>query len=150
MTPRLPPNDARPKRGSIGLALSLLLPVLGLAACASPQERVAQEEDSLAAAGFIVRPANTPERRTMLNRLPPNRFVQRVRGDTVTYVYADPLVCQCLYVGSQQAYGQYRFQMQQQKIASEQQLTAQLYSDQAWDWSAWGPWDGGFGAGYGW
>jgi len=40
--------------------------------------------------------------------------------------------------------------MQQQKIASEQQLTAQLYSDQAWDWNAWGPWDGGFGAGYGW
>jgi hypothetical protein len=38
-------------------------------------------EDNLAAAGFIVRPANTPERRAMLKRLPSNRFIMRTEGD---------------------------------------------------------------------
>lgn len=57
----------------------------------------------------------------MLNRLPLHRFVQRVRGDSVTYVYADPLVCDCLYVGSQEAYGRYRQHVQQQNLAGEQE-----------------------------
>jgi len=125
-----------------------------LGACATQQERVTQKEDSLAAAGFTVRPANTPERQAMLNKLPPDHFVQRVHGDVVTYVYADPMVCDCLYVGSQQDYGQYRQQKQLQKIANDQQMTAEMYSDPSWNWGAWGPWgpgygfDGGFGRGF--
>ena len=123
-----------------------------LSACQTPQERVSEREDNLAAAGFIVRPANTPERRAMLAKLPPNRFVQRVKGDNVHYVYADPLVCGCLYVGSQQAFSQYKRHEQEQHLADEQQMTAQTYSDAAWNWGAWGPWGPsfGFGYGYGW
>ena len=130
----------------------LLLASLCLSGCATQQEQVTQKEDSLAAAGFTVRPANTPERQAMLNRLPPHHFVQRTHGDTITYVYADPLVCDCLYVGSQQAYGQYRQHVQQQQLADEQELTAQEYSDPAWNWGGWGPWGGGFGfgPGFGW
>ncbi len=154
MTTHYPGLRARGGRGLIGLAL---LPLLGLAACTTPQERVEHKEDNLAAAGFVVRPANTPERQDMLSRLPPHRFVQRVHGDTVTYVYADPLVCDCLYVGSQQAYGQYMLHLQQQRLADQQAATAQLYSDPAWNWGAWGPgvgpgfgFGGGFGPGIGW
>jgi hypothetical protein len=90
----------------------------------------------------------------MLSRLPPHHFVRRAHGDTVSYVYADPLVCDCLYVGSQQAYDQYRLHVQQQHIADEQEMTAQMYSDPSWNWGAWGPWgagygfDGGFGPGW--
>jgi hypothetical protein len=111
-----------------------------LTSCATPQQIVSQKEDNLAAAGFIAQPANTPERQAMLNRLPPHRFIQRVYGKTVSYVYADPLVCDCLYVGSQQAYNQYRLHIQQQQLADEQEMTAQAYQDAAWNWSAWGPW----------
>ena len=69
----------------------------------------------------------------------------------MSYVYADPLVCRCLYVGSQQAYGQYRQNAQQQKLADEQATTAQMYSDPSWSWGAWGPGFGpGFGPGPGW
>jgi hypothetical protein len=118
--------------------------LLVLAGCESPQERVTQREDRLAAAGFTARPANTPQRQAMLNTLPPHRFLQRVHGDTVTYVYADPLVCDCLYVGTQQAYDHYRLLMQQQKIADEQELAAEQYNDAAWDWGAWGPWGPGW------
>jgi hypothetical protein len=123
-----------------------------LSACQTPQQKVSQREDNLAAAGFVVRPANTPARRAMLAKLPPDRFVQRVKGDNVHYVYADPLVCGCLYVGSQQAYSQFKRHEQEQHLADEQQMTAQTYSDAAWNWGAWGPWgpEYGFGYGYGW
>jgi hypothetical protein len=129
--------------------LTLLLCVCVLAGCETPQERVEHHEDNLAAAGFIVRPANTPAREEMLKRLPPNKFVQRAQGDTVTYVYADPMVCNCLYVGTQQAYNQYKLHQQQQNLLDEQQMTAQTYADATWNWGSWGPWPNLYGFGYG-
>lgn len=136
-------------------AIALLLGMGVLAGCQTQQQIVVEHEDNLAAAGFIVRPANTPERQAMLNRLPPHQFVQRVNGDTVHYVYADPLVCGCLYVGTQQAFAQYKLHEQQQNLANEQLMTAQAYSDPAWSWNAWGPWGPApygfvYGPGYGW
>jgi hypothetical protein len=124
----------------IATVMSLVLSMGALVACQTEQQIVSAHEDNLAAAGFIVRPANTPERQAMLHRLPPHQFVQRVNGDTVHYVYADPLVCGCLYVGTQQAYNQYKRDQQQKNLADEQQMTAQSYSDAAWNWNAWGPW----------
>ena len=145
-------------RGSaLGLGMAgLLLGACGLTACQTQQQQVQQREDLLSAAGFIVRPANTPERKAMLNRLPPHKFVQRVNGDVVHYVYADPLVCGCLYVGTQQAYNQYKANQLQQHLADEQQMAADTYSDAAWNWGAWGPWTAGpgfgfaYGPAYGW
>ena len=118
---------------------SLLL-VGALGACATQQQAIAQHEDKLAAAGFVIKPANTPERQAMLARLPAHRFVVRQNSDTIHYVYADPLVCECLYVGTQQAYDQYKANQLAQHIADEQLMTAQTYSDAAWSWPAWGPW----------
>jgi hypothetical protein len=123
----------------------LLLGLGALAACQTQQQIVTQHEDNLSAAGFVVRPANTPERQDMLHRLPAHQFVQRINGNTVHYVYADPLVCGCLYVGTQQAYNQYKLHQQQQHLADEQQMTAQTYADPAWNWGAWGPWGPGAG-----
>ena len=120
-----------------------------LTACLSPQARIERREDNLAAAGFVVRPANTPERQAMLKRLPPNRFVTETRGDSVHYVYADPMACGCLYVGTQHAYARYQRHEQEQHFADEKRMTAENYSDAAWDWGAWGPWGPGFGFGYG-
>jgi hypothetical protein len=127
----------------------VLLAIGALTACETPQERVTRHEDNLAAAGFIVRPANTAGRQSMLKRLPPNRFVMRTKGDIVHYVYADPLVCGCLYVGTQQAYNQYKRHEQDQNLADEKQMTAETYSDASWNWGAWGPWGPGYGFGYG-
>jgi hypothetical protein len=133
----------------MGSLLALILGIGCIAACQTQQQQVTQHEDALAAAGFIVRPANTPERQAMLNRLPPHKFVQRTNGDNVHYVYADPLVCGCLYVGSQQAYNQYKRDQQQKRLVDEQQMNAQMYSDAAWNWNAWGPWGPEYGFGYG-
>ena len=119
---------------------ALLLGALCVTACQTQQDRITTREDNLSAAGFIIKPANTPERQAMLKRLPANQFVQRQNGDAIHYVYSDPIVCGCLYVGTQQAYNQYKSNQLAQHLADEQQMSAQLYSDAAWNWDAWGPW----------
>ena len=119
--------------------LALAAACVLLSACATPQQIVQDREDLLAAAGFTLRPANTPQRQDLLRALPPNRFVQRVRGDRVIYLYADPLVCACLYIGDQAAYGRYRQEVFQRRVASDQLLAAQMNQNAAWDWGPWGP-----------
>jgi hypothetical protein len=145
-------NQAQAHRRNIkyAIAAGVFLSIGALTACETPQQKVTEREDNLAAAGFLVRPANTPERQAMLHRLPPHQFVQRVNGDVVHYVYADPLVCGCLYVGTQQAYNQYKANQLQKNLADEQAMTAQTYSDATWNWGTWGPYPGpGFGFAYG-
>lgn len=127
-----------------------ILGAIGVDGCVTARERITQREDDLAAAGFLVKPANTPQRQQMLARLPANRFVQRSHNDEVHYVYADPTVCNCLYVGSQQAYGAFKKHEQEQRLADERQMSAQMYSDAAWQWGAWGPGAGFVYGPYGW
>jgi hypothetical protein len=117
---------------------------VGLAACESLSDRIHHKEDLLAAAGFQVRPANTPKREEALKTLPPHKFVMRTKGDNVMYFYADPLVCNCLYTGDQKAFDAYKQEVFQKRIADEQQLTAQMYAEPpgwwgGWDWGPWGP-----------
>ena len=115
-----------------------------VAGCMSPQQRAVDREDLLAAAGFTVRPANTPARVASLRSLPPNKVVQRTNGPNVSYVYADPLVCGCLYVGDQAAYGRYRQEVFQRQLADRQAMTAEIQRDD-WDAGPWAPFDGPFG-----
>ena len=137
--------------GRSALAAALVAASL-LASCQTTPPDIGAQENNLAAAGFIMKPADTPERQAMLSRLPAQQFLIRQNGGTTHYVYADPLVCDCLYVGTQQAYDQYRINQLQQHLASEQQLLALTYADAGWSWAAWGPWapaDASFGFVYG-
>lgn len=109
-----------------------------VAACATPQQRAENRENLLTAAGFTARPANTPERVASLHGLPANKVVQRTRGGVVSYVYADPLVCGCLYVGGQAAYGRYQQEVFQRRLANQQEMTAQM-DQMGWDDGPWGP-----------
>jgi hypothetical protein len=121
------------------LVQSLLGTALFLGACTTPQQRAEDTENLLAAAGFAARPANTPERQAMLRNLPPSRVVQRARGDGFVYLFADPLVCSCLYIGDQVAYGRYRQELLQRQIANEAMMSAQMNENAAWNWGGWGP-----------
>jgi len=118
---------------------------LALSACETPQEQITNKEDLLAAAGFTVLPANTPERQMELSKLPPNKFMPRIAGDVYEYIYADPVVCNCLYIGDQKAYGAYKMEVFTRNIANQQQMTAETYQDQ-WNWGGWnwGPWGPGW------
>ena len=123
------------------LVLACVPVCLVLVACESLPGRISGREDLLAAAGFKVLPANTPEREAELKTLPLNHFVTRAKDDHVEYLYADRLVCNCLYAGDQTAYNNYKRELFDKNLADEQQLTAQMYQ-RPWGWYGWdwGPW----------
>ena len=104
----------------------------GVSACSPVQNK----EDMLAAAGFTLVPANTPQRQASLASLPPHKFVHQVRNNAVVFIYADPTICDCLYVGNQAAYDRYRQDVFAKNLANEQQMTAQITEG---EWGAWGP-----------
>ncbi len=120
-----------------------LLSTAALGGCAALQHNAVEDRESqLSAAGFSVLPANTPSRQAMLATLPPNHVSQIIRGDTVSYVYPDQVICHCLYTGGQQAFAQYAAYVQQRRIADEQVTAAQIGFDGGWDWGPWGGYGG--------
>jgi hypothetical protein len=125
----------------------VIVAVLGLsllaAGCADPSQQVMNKEDVLAASGFKFVPANTRDRQIAFAKLPPHKFVRQVRGDKVVYLYADPTICVCLYVGGQKAYGAYQARSFDKQLADEQASNAYFVSE--WNW---GPWAAGYP--YGW
>jgi hypothetical protein len=124
------------KLQSIAAVIGLGLFVSG---CQTTAGMVQGKEDMLAAAGFVVQPADTPARLATLKSLPPHKFVRQTKGTTIVYVYGDPTVCKCVYFGNQQAYGTYRAMVFQQNIADEQRMTAFMLQDSSFDFGPWGP-----------
>ena len=120
-------------------AISLVVLVAGCAAMR--EERAKDKESILSAAGFQMKPANTPQRLAHLQTLTPLKLVPHTRSSDgkLLYVYADPKGCECLYVGDEGAYQRYRQLALQQKIAQEQMVAAQMNADAAMDWGLWGP-----------
>ncbi|WP_198963780.1 hypothetical protein [Bradyrhizobium sp. Y36] len=62
----------------------------------------------LASAGFRVQLANDAAGQKALRALPPHRFVMHRNGGDIRYLYAEPLHCVCVFIGSQAAYAAYR------------------------------------------
>ncbi len=123
----------------------VVLAAATLGGCAAMvRDQVSDRENTLAASGFTVLPASTPARQDMLARLPANHISQRIEGEHVSYLYPDPVVCHCLYVGSQEAFGRYQQIAQQKKLAADQLQAAQMNNEMGWEW---GPW-GGYGPGF--
>ena len=127
-----------------GTTLAALGLCVAVTACQNPQQVVANKEDVMVASGFKFVPANTPARQQAFQQLPPHKFARQIRNGQVFYMYPDPTVCVCLYVGDQNAYATYRKNMFAKNLADEQQLTAQTMEMNSWDWGPWGGWP------YGW
>ncbi len=94
-----------------------------LGGCVSNQRSV---EQRLLAAGFIQRPAVTAGQEQELKTLPPNRIILQSYGQKLTYVYADPIYCKCLYVGDSQAYGKFQYLTVLQQRADEEMAAANM------------------------
>lgn len=126
-------------------AAALAAASLFAAGCQTTAQQIGAKKDRLIAAGFTLLPANTPARQAELMSLPANKFMPKTTGDVTNYIYADPVVCHCLYVGDQAAYGSYMKALQTQRMLDQQQLTALTYQDR-WDWRGWdwGPWGHGW------
>jgi len=129
----------RSKTGWLGSILAVAALSGGLGGCAASQAR--QMDGMLAAAGFQVRPANTPEKLQQLKTLKPRTLLLMTKvGGAPYWVAADPTVCQCLYVGNEAAYQRYEQLKLKKEYANEQMMTAEMNEDAAMDWSMWGPW----------
>jgi len=124
--------------GRLGQGVMALGLACGLGACAAQQAR--EMDGMLAAAGFQVRPANTPEKLQQLKTLEPRVLLQTQRDGAPYWVVADPTVCQCLYVGNEAAYQRYEQLKLRKEYADEQLMAAEMNEDAAMNWSMWGPW----------
>ncbi len=122
----------------VGSALAILGLCAAVAACQNPQQVIGNKEDMMAAAGFKFVPANTPARQAAFRNLPAHKFSREIKNGQVFYVYPDPTVCVCLYVGNQSAYARYQANVFQKNLADEQQMTANINSMNDWDWGPWG------------
>ncbi len=124
---------------NIALACALLN------ACAAMKaEEATSKEQLLAAAGFKMQLANTPERLAHLKTLTQQKIVVHQKDGINYYVYADATTCQCIYIGQDANYQKFQQLQVQQNIAQEQQMTAEMNEDSAMNWGMWGP---GYGMG---
>lgn len=108
----------------------LFAAILTLAACAAIRaNEPTSTEQLLAAAGFQMRPADTPERLTDLNSMPRQKLVVRSKDGNVVYTYADPDNCHCLYVGGPKEYSAYERLRVEKEIARDNAEAAR-----GWPW----------------
>jgi hypothetical protein len=98
------------------------------AACADTGTAVSTKEDMLAGAGFVPKKADSSARMATLKALPAHQFVQRTNDGRTRYLYGDPTLCGCIYVGDQNAYDRYRQQMAARQTATDAQIRAVLSS----------------------
>jgi hypothetical protein len=119
------------------LSLALVAALLTGCAAIEKAERGGTEQ-LLAAAGFNVLPANTPERQASLAQLKPYVISRQFRGGQVYYVYPDPQGG-FAYIGNQAAYGRYQNLIVQQQISDQNMMAAQMASMPG-VWGGWGYW----------
>jgi hypothetical protein len=131
------------KQKAVWLKSVVITTALGitLAGCAGMQNKKAiQVERLLAASGFQMKLADTPERLAHLKTLTQRKLVPHQRDGKVHYVYADATFCQCLYVGSEKAYQRYRDLALKQNLAAEQRYAAEMNEAGEMNWGMWGAW----------
>src|SRR2546425_12335776 len=117
---------------SVALAAAMLL-----TGCATIHRSEARStEQLLAAAGFVMRPADTVERQQRLAARPPYRLESHTKDGKVVYAYADPDRCKCLYVGGAKEYSEYQHLRLQRQIAADEACAGPLGDI---DWDLWGP-----------
>ncbi len=115
---------------------------IGLGACVTAAQN---KESMLSAAGFNMRPANTPQQLASLQKFPPNQIFMQSKNGKPVFFYADPKGCQCLYYGTQANYQAYQQMQFQQNLANQEEMTAMMNQDNAYDM---GPWGGPYGPGF--
>jgi hypothetical protein len=126
----------------IGARILIVAAVIALAGCASYAERYAQSnEQGLAAAGFEVRLADTPEKLAALEALTQRKILVYERPDRLYFVWPDARFCKCFYVGNEAQYQEYARLGFEQKLereritAAEEREAASLFEE-----GSGGPW----------
>lgn len=123
-------------------AILLIVSALTFAGCATIQARQTRAtEQLLTEAGFEMTAAETPEALAQLETLPPRKIAFRPENRESPYVYADPTVCKCLYVGTEQSYQDFLKLQREGEMARERFRAADRYANPffrgSWGWGTW-------------
>jgi hypothetical protein len=128
------------KREAAVVALWLAA-TLAVGGCAYFTRQSAQDtENLLAAAGFTMRPADTPEKLAHLRTMPVRTIISRSKSDQLVFTYADPDYCKCLWVGNASQYNAYQRLVEQRQVAQIRLMAAQEEEMASMNWGMWGPW----------
>jgi hypothetical protein len=106
-----------------------------LAGCAAIERQdVEGTEQLLSAAGFNIKPADTPEKLASLQVMKQHKLVRReLSNGQLRFLYADATGCRCLYVGDEQAYQQYhKLAVQQENAFMDEQAALSNSLDNWW------------------
>jgi hypothetical protein len=123
------PNKETMRAAALAAAL-----VWALAGCQAIENADAEDtEQLLAAAGFHMKEATTPQQLANLQAMTQRKVVIHDQDGQPRYVYADAEDCKCVYVGSEKNYDEYQRLSLKEEIA-EQNLDASM------NWGAWGAW----------
>jgi uncharacterized protein YdbL (DUF1318 family) len=125
-----------------GLVMVGFFAAMSFGCAAVKHEHAMTTERLLAAAGFKMKMADTPEKMAHLKELTQRELVPHQKDGKVMYVYADAEFCQCVYVGTEAAYQRYQQLALQKQMSDDQRFAAEMNADAAMNWSMWGPWHG--------
>ena len=126
----------------------LMISGLVLFGCAAKHAKKAiQTERLLTASGFQMKLADSPEKLKQVKALQQRKFFLHTHEGKPYYVYADASSCNCIYVGTPEAYQRYVDLRVQQSAAEDQAKAARAEQAAAapvrmnWAvWGTWGPW----------
>ena len=100
----------------------------------NPEKVAARTENLLIAAGFEQEIATTPEKKAMLDKFTPLQLQKYVKNGKFRYVFADPVGCNCAYVGGEEQYAEYRRLAIERQIAEENRRASELGAPYWRDW----------------
>ncbi len=128
--------------GRLRACVVVVAVALLLAGCLSRERRYAEaNEQGLAAAGFQVRLADTPEKLAHVQTLIQRKILVYKWQGRLYYVWADATVCKCLYVGTEQQYQRYARLGTEASLAAERRTAVEENEAAALFGQTWGPWD---------
>ena len=127
--------------------LLALIVFSAMTGCAITKSIITENETMLAAAGFQIKPADTPEKLANLRSFLPNKLVTETKNGGLYFLYADPKVCLCIYIGNELAYQKYQGMVYEKNLAETQRMTAEANERALMNWELWG-WNPGWGPGW--
>lgn len=115
--------------------------VLGGLLCSCAMLKAQQTKDTeqlLTEAGFKMKLADTPAKMAHLRTLSQNKIMAHQKDGSVYYIYADAANCQCFYWGKEQSYRNFLLLQEQQNIANEERMEAEMNEQEYLDWDTMG------------
>ncbi len=95
-------------RQCIKYAAILLIFSVTMVGCAAMEKgTVESDEKMLSAAGFKMKPADTPGKIAHVQSMQQRKIITHEKNGIVYYAYADAEFCKCLYMGTQKNYAEY-------------------------------------------